>query len=379
VLERARRRIAELPPQYHEVYGDALALLEAGARQQGSYVDHQRRELGCSATSALSPIGKGAYAFFYLRQIAAERACGPTRNDGATATLACDAVDADARRFADDLRRRKLPGFALAEHAVAGFRLVGTRGRAQSNGAAHDVAIRLAPSVAPEVDVELYAPAYRAGSRLVELAIRPAEQRGADRDAMACLARTLQRFGFEVARTAPGRIFVTNRLLAAYLAPLARYVLRGGDIGVLNGELRRFGFVERPHDLLTKLDRSGLVLLLAPALGESPSTVEAALEALATERWTDANDPVVLDAVCVSLLDAVLTARAEREVSDTTIVDLIARELLDFPRHLCSLASWLKTTRVATAIGHGPVRALVPDAALASARAFVAGGREFYR
>jgi hypothetical protein len=50
-----------------------------GAEQRGSYVEHQRRELARSAASALAPIGKAAYAFFYLRQMAAERAAGRQR------------------------------------------------------------------------------------------------------------------------------------------------------------------------------------------------------------------------------------------------------------------------------------------------------------
>jgi hypothetical protein len=89
---------------------------------------------------------------------------------------------------------------------------------------------------------------------------------------------------------------------------------------------------------------------------------------------------VVLDALCVSMLDAILTLRAHGEVRDLTIADLIARELLDFPRHLCSLCSWLKRDRVAQALdGGSAVRPIVSEHAFETARAFAVEGRELYR
>jgi hypothetical protein len=87
----------------------------------------------------------------------------------------------------------------------------------------------------------------------------------------------------------------------------------------------------------------------------------------------------VVDALCLSLLDAVLTARACREIRDPSIADLIARELLDFPRHLVSLSTWLRTPRVARALDVPAAATLVPESAYAAARAFVAAGRELYR
>jgi hypothetical protein len=79
------------------------------------------------------------------------------------------------------------------------------------------------------------------------------------------------------------------------------------------------------------------------------------------------------------LTGAVLDARARREVRDATITDLIARELLDFPRHLCSLATWLQTDRVAGALANRAARSLVAEVAVESAAAFAAGRRELYR
>lgn len=378
-MTRARDRIASLPPQYHKVYTDALGLLEAGARQTHTYVDHQKQELLCSAASALSPLGKSAHAFFYLRQIASARGLGRVPGDALPVALGLDISRADdACVFGDDLRTRKVPGVTLVEAPVADFLLVGTTGERTSALPGREVAVRLALGAAPNGRTELYAPTYRAGGRLIELAIRSGNDLGMDRAAR--LTRTLQRFGFEVARTSPTDAFVSTRLLLAYLAPLVRFVARRGDATVVNGELRQLGFVRRPHDLLATLDRHALVRALAAELGRPPSTIEATLAALETPTYSGTWAPVVSDALCLSLLAAVLGVRQRGEVQDTSITDLIARELLDFPRHLCSLSSWLTTARVARACdAEASVRQLVTESALESARVFATAGREFYR
>ena len=379
-MERARRRVAALPAQYHEVYGDALDLLEAGARQSRSYVEQQSEERRCSTASALSPIGKAAYGFFYIRQIASERAAGRARGEPAAVRLALDLDRGDeARGFADDLRRRKLPRVTVVDAASADYRLVAAPSRTgDASTGCPEIAVRVSFASGPSGEVELYAPTYRAGGRLIELAIRDGS--GLDPEAAALLTRTLQRFGFEVVRTTPGDTFVGSRLLTGYLVPLVRFVERGGDVGALNGTLRRMGFVRGPDDLLAALDRRAVAHAVATAIGRPAAAVEPALAALESERHADGGDAdgVIVDALCIALLDALLSARTRREIPDTAIGDVIARELLDFPRHLCSLASWLKIARVKAALDGDP-GALVTEAALESARAFVARGRELYR
>src|SRR4029077_2548641 len=96
------------------------------------------------------------------------------------------------------------------------------------------------------------------------------------------------------------------------------------------------------------LDRAALAVEIATHLGRPAVDVERALASLTTADCAGpASGTAVIDALCVSFLDAVLTARAQGDIPDPTIVDLIARELLDFPRHLCSLASSLSIDRVA--------------------------------
>jgi hypothetical protein len=350
------------------VYAAALELLVDGARQKRTYEEHQREELRHSAASALSANGKSAFAFFYLRQMASERAAGRFTNGVNPATLSFDAGgDASARGFAEDVCNRKLAGVLDGGPSPAGT-----------------VAVAVEASFAEvlRADAVLYAPTYHTGGRLIELATRQAAgtaSLGAEETAQ--LARTLQRLGFEVARTTPSDGFVSNRLLIAYLMPLVRFVSGGGEAAVVNGALRAAGFVRRPHDLLAGFDRPRLVAQVAKVMECEASTVEPLLAALEGDAYDDASThTVLLDALCISMLDVILTLRAQREVRDLTITDLIARELLDFPRHLCSLCSWLKRARVAQAVdGGAAVRSIVSEGAFETARAFAVEGREFYR
>ncbi|MGH7786120.1 MAG: enoyl-CoA hydratase/isomerase family protein, partial [Candidatus Binatia bacterium] len=94
-LQRARQRIAALPPAYRPVYAEALALLEAGGRQERTHVDHQRRELHHSGASALQPIARSAFSFFYLRQMASERAAGRLHDAVAPVRFSVDAAGDD--------------------------------------------------------------------------------------------------------------------------------------------------------------------------------------------------------------------------------------------------------------------------------------------
>jgi enoyl-CoA hydratase/carnithine racemase len=377
LVQRAQQRIDSLPPQYHQVYRDALTLLQTGARQVGSYAEHQLRELRCSADSALSANGKAAYAFFYLRQMASERAAGRRRGDDAPLTLSVDAdAGADAAALAADLRRREPAGIRVTASDTADFRLVA---RAQGENPAptqpeRTVALHAGFTLGPaggNTVAEIYVPAYRSGGRLLELATRGDESRLAKED-LGKLTRALQRFGFEVAQTLPGKVFVSNRFLSAYLSPLLAYLERYGDATIVNASLRQAGFVRR-HALIAGFGARGSGL--AP-LVSNPSL----LASLADPDYSAAPDGVVLDALCISLLDAVLVARERGELRDAPTADVVARELLDFPRHLTSLCSWLKRERVARALhDDARVASLVSDAALARARAFAAEGREFYR
>lgn len=381
-LARARARIATLPPSHQPVYRDALALLETGARQPDTLVAHQRRELDRSAASALATVGKSAYAFFYLRQMASERAAGRAgaQRDGRLALAAALDGDGETRAFVDGLRRRPLAGVEFVAAEAADVSLVSARPAAESQAptTATHATLQLAYSPGPRASLALCAPTARAGGRLVELAVAP----DANAALAARLARTFQRWGFEVARTAPGADFVCHQLLLAFLGPLLRHLRRHDDVRLLNTTLRHAGFVRRPHALVAAAGGApALAASVARSLDVDLDTAERLLAALGDDDFDDAaGDAAVLDALAVSLLHTVLAVRAGGQLREPSIVDLIARELLDFPLPLRSLCTWLRRGRMAAALEHESALApLVPHAALETARLFVAEGREFYR
>ncbi len=378
VVAQTQRRIESLPPSYHKVYTDALNLLETGARQTGTYIDHQQREMRCSGESALSANGKAAYAFFYLRQMASERAAGRLRGGEAPLTIGLGGDgDAGFGALAADLRSRRLAGVTLGGEDPD-FRFVAPSLVKNVRDIAVHVSFAAGPGAAGAAAI--YAPAYRSGGRFLEVALSADAETSLSKEELGRLSRTLQRFGFEVAPTVPGETFVGNRFLFAYLTPLLAFIERGGDVAAVNASLREAGFVRRPHDLLQSIGNAAMSANLAARLGRTKAEIVPLLAALESSDYLAAPDGVIADALCMSLLEAVLIARERGEVRDLPTADLIARELLDFPRHLCSMCSWLKRKRVAQALKRDPgVESLVTAPALERARDFVANGREFYR
>jgi hypothetical protein len=245
---------------------------------------------------------------------------------------------------------------------------------------ARDVAVRVGVARGPTLGIEIYVPGHAAGGRLIELATtaRRAASNGADE--VARLARTLQRFGFEVARTTPGSTFLTTRLLAGFLAPLVSFIERGGEPSVIVATLRDAGFVRSPRELLASLDPRSL----ADAIGEACDRPRAervlALTVLAgPARPTIGSIPSSWTA-CASRSSRPRTQHARRgwlRIRAPSIWSHARSSI--FPRHLVSLCTWLKRDRVARAVAQPGVRSLVPAAACETATAFAAEGREFYR
>lgn len=379
-VARARARMALLPPIYQTVYGDALALLEQGARQTTSYPMHQQAEVAAAAASTLAPIGKAAQAFFYLRQMASERATGRlgAREHPVTIGLVSDGTAA-GNAFVTALGARRVPGVVFVDATVAEFPLlVASSSPAATPEVPGAIVVRPRLAPGPGFGRELHLPLEGPTPRLAELAIGPAMP--LDAGARGRLARALERTGFVVALTAATRTFVTTRLLCAYLDPLLRYVAKRGDVGIVNQTLREMGFVRRPASLVAAVDRRALAAILCASGGMTEEETHRTLEDLGQDMLSPSGDDAIGAAVCLSLLAAVLELRAEGAVSHPSIIDLVARELIDFPRHCSSLSAWLKTARVAEALRRErEIRSLVADAVLATAATFVDTGREFYR
>lgn len=374
IVDAARWRIAALPPVLADVYGAGLDLLVAGARQVGTHLTHQAREQAASAASALSPVGKAAFAFFYLRQMAGERAAGRLPQDATTMRLgAAGGVEA----FVGPLRRNPIPHVEWSEDVVD-VRFVD--GRAASREA-EDVTVRLALRSRPPGGVSLYVPALDRGCRLIELSVRDDGGPMLRLPAQASLARVLQRHGYAVARTTPGDAFVTTRLLGGYLAALVPAATDATAARRVNATLREFGFVRLPHAVLAAFASEEMVECLD---GEVPGDRAALASGLAhlagAVEWEAPEMPVLVDVLCLSLLDVVLSLRGGGAVGDAATVDLIARELFDFPLHRTSLCGWLTRARVADAVAAvRRERHPVPESWTRTADAFVVKGRDFYR
>ncbi|HYC57903.1 MAG TPA: enoyl-CoA hydratase/isomerase family protein [Candidatus Binatia bacterium] len=377
-VARTRQRIDALPPTYQPLYEQALELLMLGAKKSGTYREHQRRELEASAHSALSANGKAAYSFFYLRQMASQRATGGARTGSAVLSVGIrDTDDGDARTLARDFVQRRVPQLQTAHWDDAALRLV-SAGSAHADAAAGSGAVRvcLRAGHCDAVGLGIYAPAYHRGGRLVELAGTVSD---GDEDLARELARALQRLGLEVARTTPRAGTLSDRMLAAYWRPWLAFAGGGGGAHLLNATLRAAGFVRLPSHVIDDLGGEPLASLLAARLGHGVGSADVALEALADAGFGAEQDPSLLDAFALSMVEVCAEVREAREARDQTILDLIARELLDFPRHLCSLGCWLTVDRVRSALANGPACALAGQAAAMRAARFADEGREFYR
>ena len=391
-LARTRRRIAALPPQYRPVYdrrpraarsrgaADATATSSTSAASCAApppapLADGQgglRRSSTCARWRASAPPG-GCAAPRRRSTLRRRRRARPTRRVRSSTTSA-------ARAPGNRVRRQRVP------------RSVWSAPRAASPVARTDAAPTSPSSVVPAADAparpELYAPTYGGGGRLIELAIRVRRSRRSTAAAPR-LARALQRFGFEVARTHPG---ATLRLATACCSPISRRSLRfvelGGDAAVVEAALRGAGFVRLPRDLLAALDRGAARRHAERGARTRSVAVAPLLAALASDRDGDGDGDgdgtdraVIADGLALSLLDAVLTARAaprgarpqHRRPDRARAARLPAPSLQ--PLHLAQDASASRARSTTTRA----LRALVPHAALDTARAFVAAGRELYR
>ncbi len=86
-----------------------------------------------------------------------------------------------------------------------------------------------------------------------------------------------------------------------------------------------------------------------------------------------------MDAVLFSLLSEARRSLSDGTLSHPTLVDLNARELLDFPLQHRSLCAYLKREKVEELLTRTRrIRELVPQSAFLSAQDFLKQGRDFY-
>lgn len=379
-----RERIASLPPAYQPVYTECFDLmLHASRRPQADAADYQREVEACGR-SVVNPIAKSALSIFFVRRLAQHHSLREHELPPLTHWV-IDTGDARLAAFAEELRTRRvrglavdvapatLPADALAVH-VAHY--------APEHGPLPEDTVSLAVDLVEgpllgTSDLVMYAPLLEAGLPVVELRV------GKDRPLE--LARTLfallHRAGFHPVLSHATAEPVLHALLGAYLGPLVAHVLEGGEAREALATVRTIGFARSPAALIRTLPRTALALTLAPHLPGPVSLgdVEQALDALATAEPRGAQGSAPLaDAVFISLLGFATGVLAERTLGHPTVVDVLARELIDFPLGYGSLCRYLTRERASRLLTSDAVRALLPRESMQALEAFIARGRDFY-
>lgn len=379
-----RARIAGLPPAYQPVYTECFELmLHATRRARTELADYQLEVEACGR-SVVNPIAKSALSIFFVRRLALHHSLREHELPPLT-HLVIDAEDARLAALAEDLRTRRVRGLSVEvapRQPPPGAPALHVTRHAPEAEALPEGTVSLAVDLVggplrQVSDLVAYAPLLEAGLPVVEL--RAAQ--GRPPEEARTLFALLHRAGFHPVMSRATEEPVINALLGAYLGPLVAHVLEGGEARDALATVRTFGFVRSPAELIRALPRPVLAVALAPHLPAPASLerVEEALEALATAEPGNAHGSVVLaDAVLISLLGFATRALADRTLGHPTVVDVLARELIDFPLGYGSLCRYLTRERAARLLTSDAVRALLPDGAMQALDAFVARGRDFY-
>jgi enoyl-CoA hydratase/carnithine racemase len=351
-VDKTKARIERLPPSYRELYTTGLELLVRGAAAQEGDRAGYDAEVDACGLSLMNPMAKAALSTFFVRQLA-------------------KAVSLrGARSGIERLELAQLPALSrdLAERRVRDLEVVDAQAEAASEGAIRlvaygagasgsDVAVALAPIRARTKwasDVMAYAPLYRVGNGLFEVA-----QRNGVCAAATC-AEALRRAGFTAVVTRPTVNLLLDDLSAAFFDPIRMFLAAGGKAATVGRTLRDFGFVQS-----------------AVALGQ---WLEAGLKLKETNLENATPDPALLDAVLTSLLGFAAAAVEARNVPHPSIVDVMARELLDFPLGHGTLCSYLTLARSAELLaGTDRFAHIVGPLALENARKFAKDAKAFYR
>lgn len=383
---KVRARVATLPPRYQELYGECYDLLAHAMRRPHLTEDDYQLEIDACGRSVIQPIAKAALSFFFVRQLALHTCMRDFQLEPGT-RLAIEEGNGRLDALRDDLIARRVRGVEVIPLSAAGdaaggpptLRLVERRSDVNPPAGTIGVALELrATPLHVGAEMVLYAPLLGLGIPLVEIACA-----GEIDDRARALFGALHRAGFQPILSRPRRALELNELLGSYLGPMIAYLCEGGSARDVHFTLRAFGFVRTPAEIVRAVPRRHLSRLLedyAPN-APSPEAIDEALEALATAGYEGGSvDPIILDAVLTSLLEFATRAAEERSVGHVALVDLMAREVLDFPLGEGSLCRYM-TNEVATEILSRRARFahLLPREAPTRSERFTKSGRSFYQ
>jgi hypothetical protein len=167
--------------------------------------------------------------FFYIRQIATTLAAVGSQSSPCVSTIGVSRFSRFGKELAAELGRRVVPGVrvraAAAEEdsATEGIVLSDLNAEAEQPGTM-PVQLRFLNGATRLPERAIYNPLFRAGSPLFELAVRSKPD-----PETSAFARYLSKAGFIVTLSRRQNGFGLDDMIAAYLHPIADYVLAGGS------------------------------------------------------------------------------------------------------------------------------------------------------
>lgn len=350
-VSKANGRIALLPPMYRDLYREALDLLvraAEGPRNPAGYAE----EIAACGRSLMNPMAKSALSTFFVRQLAK----AVSLRGAGTAIRTVDVIGVPPL-FGDLVARRVRNMRVVSADADAGapdlLRILayGAPGRMD------DVAALLSPLRTPiewSSRVIAYAPLFETGNRLVEIAGLPTATN------VATVVDVLTRSGYTAVASRPNRRFVIDGMSEAFFDPIRGFVEQGGRPETVARTLRDFGFVQTP---------ATLAHLLRVDLDLPEADAEAGVF-----------DEALRDAILTSLLGFAAGALGTGTVAHPSVLDVMARELLDFPLAHATLCKYLSGNLPRELLARSSTFAhYVAKPALDLAERHASTGKPFYR
>jgi enoyl-CoA hydratase/carnithine racemase len=342
-IDRTRARIAALPDSYQPLYNDCFELMQSSITNGPNY----EAEIEACARSLLQPGAKSALSLFFVRELAKATAVrrAPRQTVQRVALL-------DLPQLADTLRERRVRDLEVSDQPISVDLTLVPATHASSSGPRALAVARAGERPAAHAQGASYAYFPLRGIDFVELA---GESTSAARAAGFDL---FTRAGFRAVVSTPAPEFSSDRVLCAFFAPLRAALARGASADDIARTLRDFGFVRSaaelqalrpPNDRLTELSRA--------------------------QAEPGRADPALLAALLLSLLDVALALLAEGALEHVSQLDVLAREVLDFPLAHGSLCRYLTSERAGTLL----VDASAPAEALQRVRKYADDGRSLYR
>jgi enoyl-CoA hydratase/carnithine racemase len=382
-----RHRIQRLPPAYRDVYSTCYALMERAAAKDRPEPSDFEAEMLASGRSIMAPIAKASIGFFFLRQ-SNEQLSTRGVAERPSLQVACDETAEGPRWVREELKRRRVRGVRFEDLSAVppesdALRLVSYAKGQPPFSVPHALAVNDSldpgPLDPPRAPVVLHAPAWRRGTPFVEIACsQPKSEDGAN------AYRLLAKGGIPSVLTRPKREFMTNALLRSYLKPQVAFVAANGSPVDAAATLLHFGFTRLPCEWLSGWTLDDLALLVSDGDGQDTQTrtAIATLVAIGVVRHVPEGtpSPALEAAVLASLLAFARRTLGDGTAGHPSVIDVAARELIDFPIGHTSLCRYLTLGRAREMRDReAAIAPFVSDAVLTSLHEHVAAGRDFYR